>query len=121
MDPNVNVKVEAITESEITGVELGWAPNVQGGMGGYNSTSGASGNQGDMPGDPSEQEYSKCHFILSIFDYFPFLCSWGSMAGPSYFPSLNGFCIRALLTYKTIYSTVGIWSHAVDETLRKFI
>ncbi len=99
---------------EITGVELGWAPNVQSGMGGYNSTSGASG-------DPSEQEYSKCHFILSIFDYFPCLCRWGSMAGPSYCPSLNGFCIRALLTYKTIYSTVGIWSHAVDETLRKLI
>ena len=72
VDPNVSVKLEAITESElddleITGVEpgqmalsdYGLMPNVQNRMGFGPSTSG--GAQGDMTGE-SSQGYSKSHF-----------------------------------------------------------
>ena len=74
VDPNVNVKIEAITESEldleITGVEPGqmaqsdnsWMPNVQTRMGYGPSTS--TGAQGDMSGD-SSQGYSKWSFHFS--------------------------------------------------------
>ena len=65
MDPNVNVKVEAITESEmeleITGVELGHGGQLVDPMGSQESwaqNSGATGSQGDMP-QGSEQGYSK--------------------------------------------------------------
>ncbi|XP_060589994.1 zinc finger and SCAN domain-containing protein 2-like isoform X2 [Ruditapes philippinarum] len=67
MDPNVSVKLEALTENEmdleITGVEPGrpmvpqdnWDPNVSMGMN-YDPT-GATGNQGDM----SAQGYNSGH------------------------------------------------------------
>ena len=73
LDPNVSVKLEAMTESEmdleITGVELGQAPmqepmssqdwmsNVQ------NVMQGASGSASDMA---SQQSYSKCQFIFAF-------------------------------------------------------
>ena len=72
-DPDVSVKLEALTESEmdeleITGVEpgrpimpqsqQGWDPNVSMAMG-YD-TSGATGSQADMAG---QQGYSKCSVI----------------------------------------------------------
>ncbi|XP_060590033.1 Krueppel-like factor luna isoform X7 [Ruditapes philippinarum] len=69
MDPNVSVKLEALTENEmdleITGVEPGrpmvpqdnWDPNVSMGMN-YDPT-GATGNQGDM----SAQGYNLSHLM----------------------------------------------------------
>ena len=78
MDPNVNIKVEAITESEldleITGVEPGqmpqsdnWMPNVQSRMGYGPSTSTAA--EGDMSEGQGGAGYSKCQ--LSPFHLFP--------------------------------------------------
>ena len=87
VDPNVNIKVESITESEldleITGVEpgqmaqpdYGLMPNVQTRMGYDTSTSG--GAQGDMT-DQSSQGYSK-----SMFHSFIILSSLHST--PVYF------------------------------------
>ena len=77
MDPNVNIKVEAITESEldleITGVEPGqmpqsdnWMPNVQSRMGYGPSTSTAA--EGDMSEGQGGAGYSKCQ--LSPFHLF---------------------------------------------------
>ncbi|XP_060590056.1 zinc finger E-box-binding homeobox 2-like isoform X10 [Ruditapes philippinarum] len=74
MDPNVSVKLEALTENEmdleITGVEPGrpmvpqdnWDPNVSMGMN-YDPT-GATGNQGDM----SAQGYSGCSIGEVIYN-----------------------------------------------------
>jgi hypothetical protein len=79
MDPNVSVKLEALTENEmeleITGVEPGrpmvpqdnWDPNVSMGMN-YDPT-GATGNPGDM----TAQGYSKCYFLSLFLDCVSFL------------------------------------------------
>ena len=78
MDPNVNIKVEAITESEldleITGVEPGqmaqsdnWVPNVQTRMGyGPSTSTGAQGDLADGQGNPG---YSK---FINIFIWYYF-------------------------------------------------
>ena len=80
MDPNVNIKVEAITESEldleITGVEPGqmpqsdnWMPNVQSRMGYGPSTSTAA--EGDMSEGQGGAGYSKCQLSpLSFISSF---------------------------------------------------
>lgn len=76
IDPNVNVKVEAITESEmeleITGVEPGrpiippdWDPNISLGMN-FDPETGAMGSPADM-----QQGYSKCFFSLLKIGPFP--------------------------------------------------
>ncbi|XP_045181743.2 histone-lysine N-methyltransferase MECOM-like isoform X12 [Mercenaria mercenaria] len=77
MDPNVSVKLEALTENEmeleITGVEPGrpvvpqdnWDPNVSMGMN-FDPT-GATGNQGDL----TAQGYNRCAEERSLYENDP--------------------------------------------------
>ncbi|XP_045180266.1 zinc finger protein 774-like isoform X6 [Mercenaria mercenaria] len=87
MDPNVSVKLEALTENEmeleITGVEPGrpvmpqdnWDPNVSMGMN-FDPT-GATGNQGDMTAQGYSGQFATQRFDRTV--HVPF-----SMKGSSY-------------------------------------
>ena len=79
MDPNVNIKVEAVTESElddleITGVEPGQMPQSDNWMPDMDYGPSTSGAQGDMSGAQGGAGYSKWKLSpFSIYFQFP---SW---------------------------------------------
>ncbi|XP_045181210.2 zinc finger protein 492-like isoform X1 [Mercenaria mercenaria] len=78
IDPNVSVKIEALTESEmeleITGVEPGrpvvpqdnWDPNISLGMN-FDPSQGATGNQADMSGQGYKNRVYPLHLIVKDF------------------------------------------------------
>ena len=76
MDPNVNIKVEAVTESElddleITGVEPGQMPQSDNWMPDMDYGPSTSGAQGDMSGAQGGAGYSKWKLSPLIYFQFP--------------------------------------------------
>ena len=122
VDPNVNIKVEAITESdldlEITGIEpgqmaqpdYGLMPNLQTRMGYDPSSSG--GAQGDMAGE-SSQGYSKSQFnhsVLCPVSYYAHILVSSRDSTTLYVLKVE---VRHVCTCSSVVYALGVYAHKI--------